>query len=520
MDADAIIVGSGFGGAVTACRLAERGRRVIVLERGRRWDKNNYPREPGDAWWWSHEAPETHNGWLELRAFRSVAVAQGAAVGGGSLIYANVSAVPPKSVFDSGWPPEITWVELEPYYEMVGNFMNVQTVPDGQWARRTHLMKDAADKIGELDRFRKVELAVSFDPTWNYELPDARNPKHSIPFENPHGVEQGTCVHLGNCYVGCNVNAKNTLDRNYLARAERNRADVRPLHLVRGIERTDGGYRVNYEVLGGGNRRPGSATARRVVVAAGSLNSTELLLRCRDELGTLPQLSAFLGRNWSTNGDFLTPAFYSARRIDPSHGPTITSVIDFLDGVQSNKSFWIQDGGLPDLFANAIRAYESAHPRIKPVLEAIRRALDSHGPLENVMPWFAQGVDASNGRFRLRRRWWWFGRRDLALDWKIQSSLGLFEAIIAMHKRLSDATGGHPVILPSWSVANYLVTPHPLGGCGMGTGPENGVVDHKGEVFGYPDLFVIDGASIPRPVGINPSRTIAAVAERAAALMT
>ena len=479
MDCDTIVVGSGFGGAVTACRLAEAGDRVIVLERGRRWDRSNYPRKPGDDWWWSNDDPAKWNGWLDLRVFPHMAVAQGAAVGGGSLIYANISAVPRRDIFEAGWPPEITFDELAPHYKTVGDFMNVQQVPDGQWPLRMQLMKEGADKIGAGDRFRKLELAVSFDPDWSYQLPDAIDRKHSKRFVNAQGVEQGTCVHLGNCDIGCEVDAKNTLDRNYLAWAERKGADVRPLHLVGAIEPIDGGYRVHYEALGGGERRPGSATARRVVVAAGSLSSTELLLRCRDVLKTLPKLSAFLGKNWSSNGDFLTPAIYRGRRLNPSHGPTITSAIDFLDGSQSNESFWIEDGGFPNLVANWIREGENANPQVAAFLKAMRAALAAYGPLENVMPWFAQGVDAANGRLHLRRRWWLLGPWRLMLDWQIEKSRGVIEAIIAMHKKLSAATDGHPVVPPSWSVASYLITPHPLGGCNMGTAPENGVVDHK-----------------------------------------
>src|SRR5262249_45596388 len=142
MDCDTIVIGSGFGGAVTACRLAEGGDRVVVLERGRRWDRASYPRGPGDAWRWSQEDPATCNGWLDLRVFPHLAVAQGAAVGGGSLIYANISAVPRADIFAAGWPPEITWQELAPHYKTVGDFMNVKPVPDGQWPLRMRLMKE------------------------------------------------------------------------------------------------------------------------------------------------------------------------------------------------------------------------------------------------------------------------------------------------------------------------------------------------------------------------------------------
>ena len=515
MDCDVIVVGSGFGGAVTACRLAEAGHQLILMERGRRWDRSNYPRTDKDLWWWDQNAPEKWNGWLDLRVFRSMAVAQGAAVGGGSLIYANISAVPDRGIFASGWPEEINWNVMAPHYETVGRMMNVQSVPDGQWPRRMQLLQEAANAVSEGARFEKLELAVAFDPSWSYQLGDPFELRHSKRFINAHGVEQGTCVHLGNCDIGCEADARNTLDRNYLVVAERHHADIRPLHLVTGLELVGGGYRVHYDRLEAGRRVPGSATARLVVVAAGSLGSTELLLRCRDELGTLPRISARLGDNWSSNGDFLTPAFYPSREVQPTQGPTITSAINFLDRSQGGNAFWIEDGGFPNVVANWLRSARSGHPQVQAFLQFVAAAMRQYGPLENVMPWFAQGVDAADGRLHLRRRWWPFGARELDLDWPTEDSRKVIEAIIAMHKRLSKATGGEALVPPSWSIDSYLITPHPLGGCNMGRGSDSAVVDHKGEVFGYRNLFVIDGAIVPMALGVNPSRTIAALAEHA-----
>ena len=515
MDFDAIVIGSGFGGAVSACRLAEAGYRVLVLERGRRWDAKTYPRNDGDPWWWSNEAPELWNGWLDLRVFQHMAVAQGAAVGGGSLIYANISAVPDKSVFDNGWPPEITWEALAPHYETVGRVMNVQSVPDNQWPKKMQLMREAAEAIGVGSRFQKLELAVSFDPEWDYSRPSNFDARHSKRFTNAQGVEQGTCVHLGNCDIGCEVDARNTLDRNYLALAERKGADIRSLHLVTNIEPAGDGYKVGYDRLERGRRIAGTAQGRAVVLSAGSLASTELLLRCRDASGTLPNVSGRLGYNWSSNGDFLTPAFYRKRDVQPTQGPTITSAINFLDGSQGGKAFWIQDGGLPNLVANWITTAKAADARVQVFLQFMVAAMRELGPLENAMPWFAQGIDAANGRLRLRRAWWLLGEHKLDLDWSVKESAPAIEAIIDMHKKLSNATGGNALVPPSWTIDRFLITPHPLGGCNMGTSAKNGVVDHKGEVFGYRNLFVIDGSIVPEAVGVNPSRSIAALAERA-----
>jgi cholesterol oxidase len=521
MDFDAIVIGSGFGGAITACRLAEANYKVLILERGRRWDKTNYPREVGDQWLWNNDHPEKEQGWLDFHVFPHMSVATGAAVGGGSLIYANISCEAPEAVFDAGWPKEVTYAELKPHYDTVAKFMNVQEVPANQWTNRMKLMKEAADKTGAGARFKQLELAVSFDPAFTYDQPNPFNVLNSKRFINAQGVEQGTCVHLGNCDIGCDADAKNTLDRNYIPWAEKHGAEVRPLHLVTDIQPVDGGYKVSFDRLENDARIAGSQTARIVVVSAGSLGSTELLLRCREINGTLPNISPFLGRNWSSNGDFLTPAFYDDRAVDPSIGPTITCAIDFLDRSFQGQSFWIEDGGFPNFLIDYLNRLDSAPIKnavAKLLLDAFRHLLQGDEPFRNVMPWFAQGVDAANGTLSIHHSLL-TGEPCLNLAWDIGKSKQAIDAVVAMHLKLASATGGHPVVPPTWSLLHSLVTPHPLGGCGMGDTPLNGVVNHAGEVFNYKNLYVIDAAIIPEALGVNPSRTIGALAERCASII-
>ena len=520
MDFDVIVIGSGFGGAISGCRLAEAGYKVLILERGRRWSKETYPRKPGDMWTWNHEHPEKENGWLDLRLFPNMGIAQGAAVGGGSLIYANISCEAPAEVFKAGWPAEITYDEIKPYYDKVAKFMNVQKVPANQWSERMRLMKKGAEAIGEGARFKQLELAVSFDPEWTYDQKDPHDLAKSKKFVNAQGVEQGTCVHLGNCDIGCDVYAKNTLDRNYIPWAEKHGAQVRELHLVSNVETVAGGYKVSYDRLEHGKRVPGSQTARIVIVAAGSLGSTELLLHCREVTRSLPNVSQFLGQHWSSNGDFLTPAFYDDYDIYPWKGPTIASAIDFLDRSQEGQSFWIEDGGFPNLLNDMLEAYERSGPgaKAKLVIDSIQTFLRGREAFRNVMPWFAQGVDAANGVLSLRKSPF-SNRRELHLAWDIKESEKVIDAIVNMHKRLSKATNGKPVVPPTWTLLKDLVTPHPLGGCNLGTTPQNGVVDHKGEVFGYKNLYVADGAILPEALGVNPSRTIGALSERIAEII-
>ena len=512
---DAVVIGSGFGGAVSACRLAEAGYSVLVLERGRRWDKTTFPRKPGDDWLWDHDHPERCQGWIDFRVFPSMAVVQGAGVGGGSLVYANVSVSARPDTFDAGWPPEITFAALEAHYRAVKEMLGSRQVPESQWPERTRLLKLAAERDGATDRFEPLDLAVSFSDDWNVGLPDPYSPGHSKPFVNPHGKLQGTCVHLGNCDIGCDVGARNSLDLNYLARAEFRQAEVWPLHIARVIEPLPDGYRVRFERIENGTLVPGEVSARIVILGAGSLGSTELLLRCRDQFGTLPALSAFLGRNWSSNGDFLTPAIHPLREVRPTRGPTITAAVDYLDGVRGGQRFFIEDGGFPDLLRNYLTQLHSsdAHqPLAREFINTMRLILSGTDALHRVMPWFAQGRDAANGLLSLRAE-------RLFLDWDIDQSERVINAIVDTHKDFARSTAGLPLVPTTWTVARHLVTPHPLGGCNMGRTPAEGVVNHAGKIFGYPNLYVADGAIVPEALGLNPSKTIAALAERVAAII-
>ena len=516
---DAIVVGSGFGGSIAACRLAEKGARVLVLERGRRWTPDAYPRKPGDAWTYDVGRPLEHNGWLDLRFFKKMIVAQAAGVGGGSLAYSSVAVEAHPSCFERGWPAEVTYAGLKPHYDTVARVMNLQTIPDGQLTARLKLTREAAEKLGHGNRFAKAPLAVSFSPEWHYGLDEPFDRRHSTPFVNAQGQQQGTCVHLGHCDIGCEVRAKNGLDLTYLPLAEKHGCEVRPLHVVRGVEPVDGGYRVEFDRIAGQRLVRGDARADRVFLAAGSLGTTELLLRARDEHRTLPKLSRMLGRGWSPNANVLSMAFYPGERVRQSVGPTITSMIDFMDGVAGER-FVVEDDGYPNLLLSALRTSVgdgAAGPLGGPLRQYFEQRPAADDPLSGVMLWLGAGVDAADGQLRLHRDWFRPFRRTLDLDWNPDRSRGVIEAILALHRRMTEATGGRQGPEVGWRVFRSLLTLHPLGGCRMAATPEAGVVDHRGEVFGYPNLFVVDGAIVPAAIGRNPSHTIAALAERIAA---
>ena len=436
-------------------------------------------------------------------------VVQGAGVGGGSLVYANILVEAKPDTFDQGWPAEVTYDVLAPHYARVGQTMNAARVPESQWPAKTRLLKEAADKLGYGDRFRPLELAVTFDEDWTYDQADPYEPARSKTRINAQGQTQGTCVHLGNCDIGCDVRARNTLDLNYIPLAEQHGAIVKPLHLVRRIRPIADGYAVSFHEIANGTLVPGSVTGRIVIVAAGSMGSTELLLNCRSDAGALPLLSERLGHRWSSNGDFLTPAIHLGRRVDPTRGPTITAAVDLLDGAFRGQPVFIEDGGLPD-FADAqlrrLAEQQGASDGERALVATVRLMLSS-GMFANVMPWFAQSRDAGDGVMSLQD-----GK--LFLDWNSQASKATIDAVVALHQQMALQTGGAPLTPLTWTLSGDLITPHPLGGCNMAASTDRGVVDHKGEAFGYRNLYVADGAIVPTSLGLNPSRTIGALAER------
>ncbi len=520
-DFDAVVIGSGFGGAPVACRLAEAGYRVLVLERGRRWTKEQYPRRAGDAWIYDHEHPERHDGWLDFRFYDHIAVVMGAGVGGGSLHYANVSITAQPDLFEWGWPKEITYAGLLPYYDRVAAMLTPMQIPDQQRSARTLLLKRAAEATGNQDYFRKVELAVNFDPDYAYDTSREPNVEHSRWAPNKFGAQQGTCVHLGNCVIGCEVQARNTLDLNYLRVAEQRGAEVRPLHLVQRIEPVRGGYAVRYDEVVGGARRPGRVTARVVVSSGGSLGSTELLLRCRSQFKTLPGISPRVGHAWCCNTNYLTLAEHPGVDVRPTRGPTISAAIDFFgDHPHQGERFIIEDGGVPD-FVRALFSRRGRQPgdsrRYRQIMDFFIDALGVDLESRHVMPWFSQGRDQSVGTFKLRRAFLGlFGPQRFRLDWPPSGAEKVTAAIIDMHEKLARATDGKPMPPFVWKTFKAMITPHPLGGCNMAARAQDGVVDHQGEVFGYRNLFVSDGAIVPRAIGHNPSKTIAALGERIA----
>jgi cholesterol oxidase len=509
MDAsyDAIVVGSGFGGGVTACRLAEAKYRVLVLERGRRFAPEDFPAAPEQAPFAFWHPTLNPDGMFDLRLMKDLSVLTAAGVGGGSLVYANVQLRAPADVFAQGWPAAIRRASLDPYYDRTEEALLPMTTPEE--LPKMHAFAIAGEQIGK--QAELLPLAVNFEAPRDH------------PFS---GVHQERCQNLGRCDIGCPIHAKNTVDITYIARAEQYGADVAPLHEVQRLEPPEaqgGHWRVAFRNLGAGS--DGSVQAPFVVLAAGCLGSTRLLLKNRKRLR---KMSGVLGSRFSGNGDALGAAFNPpASKVGTPRtdfGPSMTSVLDYT----KEHRFLLADGGLPSNFGGLleiVRAIDSIHGwrgllmRLKRFAARLglsdqqitRRHLRTppNRPIDDSLVFLMIGRDAADGQARLTPL-----LKRFDIRWSTKASATLFDAMRKTTTELARGIDADPFFaLDTWPLSQY-VTVHPLGGCPMADDPSNGVVNDAGKVFGYDGLYVLDGSIVPTALGVNPSKTIAALAER------
>jgi cholesterol oxidase len=332
---DVIVVGSGFGGGVAACRLAEAGRSVCVLERGRRFTGEDYIKTPDRAPELLWHPDLNPGGLFDVRMMRDVTVITAAGVGGGSLVYANVQLRAPEDVFDSGWPAAITRAALDPWYDRTEDALQPRETPADPALDKVAAFAAAGARAGKTAE--RLPLAVHFGADREH------------PFS---GVPQQGCQNLGRCDIGCPINAKNSVDLTYLARAEALGAEVRPLHDVTKLEppaAPGGPWRVSFQRLD--DHGTGSVRAATVVLAAGTLGTPRLLLSNRKRL---PALSPALGTRFSGNGDALglalDPQAPDVRRVQSQTGPVMTSRLDYA----TEGHYMLADGGLPEGFTGIL----------------------------------------------------------------------------------------------------------------------------------------------------------------------
>jgi len=515
-DFDYVVVGSGFGGSVAACRLAEKGYSVAVVEMGKRWTEKDFPKTTWNLRKWFWRPGLKLFGFYNMRPFRHVTILCGNAVGGGSITYANTMLVPPEIVWHEGsWKGLAEWErEMPQHYATAQRMLGV--TQNKIIAEADLMLKRMAEDQGIGDTFYKTDVAVYFG--------DEPGKPHPDPYFNGEGPERSSCIGCGGCMVGCRFNAKNTLDKNYLYFAEKRGAkiipetrvtDVKPLGAADG----SGGYTISTErstAWFAKNRK--TLTARHVVLAASALGTMDLLMRLKKR-GSLPALSDKLGHDVRTNSESLIGVRFPGKQHDMSKGIAIGSGIyldrfTHIEATRYNRgsdvlgllaTMLVNGKGITRIFKWIGNAF--LHP-----IKFIRAGWPFGFARQTLIFLVMQTIDATL-RMRLRRPWWWPFQTLLSSEGqRIPTNI---PAANAFAEKAAAKFGGIAITSTSEILFDMPMTAHCIGGCVMGADPSQGVIDTQHRVFGYQNLYVVDGAAVGANLGVNPSLTITALAERA-----
>ncbi|MGB3773113.1 MAG: GMC family oxidoreductase [Rhodococcus sp. (in: high G+C Gram-positive bacteria)] len=514
---DVIVVGSGFGGSVTALRLTEKGYRVGVLESGRRFEDDELPKTSWRLRKYLWAPMIGCYGLQRIHLLPNVLVMAGAGVGGGSLNYANTLYQPPSRFFeDPQWADITDWeTEMTPYYKQARRMLGVEDNPTITPADK--VMRDIAEEMGVGDTFGTTPVGVFFGQ------PGQKGAEVADPYFGGVGPTRTGCTECGACMTGCRVGAKNTLVKNYLYLAERAGATVHPLTTVTEVRpRAGGGYEVVTRRTGGKLRRRETVmTADHVVFAAGTYGTQKLMLAMK-ETGRLPNLSEKLGSVVRTNSEAVLAATSRDRQVDYTQGVAITSSFHPNDHTHIEPVRYGKGSNAIGLLQTVLSDGGGRVPRpLKTLGVALRhpgaalRSLSVRNWSERTV--IALVMQTDDNSLELGSAKGRFGRR-------LTSRAGggspppkwIPEGHVAIRKA-ADKVGGDP----GGSFADVFdipMTAHFLGGCVIGATKERGVVDPYHRVFGHEGLHVVDGSAVSANLGVNPSLTITAQAERAMAL--
>jgi cholesterol oxidase len=522
-DFDYIVVGSGFGGSVSALRLSEKGYRVAVMEMGRRWNADNLPKTSWslNRWFWRPNL--ALRGFFSMRYFRHVTILHGCAVGGGSITYACTMLRPPDKVWDNGsWKGLAEWKsEMPQHYDTASRMLGV--IENRILGPSDKLLQRVANTIGIGSTFYRTSVAIFQSPEGvpaGTTVPD--------PYFGGEGPERTTCQGCGGCMMGCRHGAKNTLDLNYLYLAEKRGAQVFAetkvvdVHPLRG----DGG--AGYEVhavdsLARFNRNRRRFTCRGIVFSASSLGTMELLFSLKDK-GLLPAISDQLGRFVRTNSESLIGVRVPRSPDDLSKGVAIGS------GVYIDEHTHIEVVRYPDksdtmgMLATILTGGRPGHGRVGLWLKTLVVALSLH-PLRTIrllqpVKWARESVillcmQALEGHIDMRweRHLYWPFRKFLVS--RGQRVPTFIPAANEFAEKFAKLAGGTPMSMLPEILFDVPGTAHCLGGCVVAGTPAEGVVDYRHRVFGYKNMYVCDGSVVAANLGVNPSLTITALTERA-----
>lgn len=505
---DWAIIGSGFGGSVSALRLAEKGYRVVVLEQGRRFAPHEFPEHNWQLRRWYWEPRLGLRGFFRMSFLRHVTVLHGVGVGGGSLTYANTLPTPPASFFAApSWSHLADWAsELAPHYATAKRMLGAAPVPVSTHA--DEVLRELARASGREQHVHPTEVAVYFG------TPGERAPD---PYFGGEGPERSGCTFCGACMTGCRVGAKNTLDRNYLYLAERRGAKVEAETTVHAVRpEAGGGYRIETRGRAGTRR----FYADRVIFAGGVMGTVPLLLAMRADPQGLPRLSERVGHAVRTNGEALLGVVAPDTDADLSHGVAITSILatderSHLEPVRyGSGSGFFRLLTLPHApGAGALARLRGAARELvaRPRLWWRALRVRDFARRSQVLLY----MRTFDGTLRLRRGR--FGRLVSDVEEGHAPPQAFFEEATELTRRWAERLGGVAVAMATETLRGAPTTAHVLGGCPMGATAQEGAIDAEHRLFGYEGLYVIDGSAVSANPGVNPALTIAALAERAMA---
>jgi cholesterol oxidase len=519
---DVIIVGSGYGGGVSASRLARAGKKVAVLERGREFVTGEFPSRFPDL---RSELRITSRSMssgsatalYDLRIGDDIHVLVGCGLGGGSLVNAGVSLRPDPRVFgDEVWPGQLRQDGLlEDGYRRAEAWLRPSPHPRAAEFEKYRAISGAAEKMG--CQMRNTPVAVSFEDN-----------------VNPAGLAQPACTSCGDCCSGCNVGAKNTVALTYLPDAVRHGAELfTEITVQRVTKQPDGGWQVDARRTGSKPNGKGEGDAIRleadvIILAAGTLGSTEILLR---SAAAGLAVSDRLGQRFSANGDIIAFGYGGEKvvnaigighpaKIDGFEvGSAVTGQLEYRDSDDLDMEYAVQDGAMPSPIAPILPVMFLPNGRLLGAVQSLVKGVYK-GPFARLQTFFAVSHDSASGQFVLD------GDR-LHLKWPGAHEEPVYQRLGEALSQISGYVGGSYVQNPlaGTVMGKQPATAHPLGGCGIGAERIDGVVNHKCQVFDassgegstatHRGLYVIDGSIIPRSLGVNPLLTITALAERA-----
>ncbi|MGB0591920.1 MAG: GMC oxidoreductase [Myxococcota bacterium] len=518
-DFDYLVIGSGFGGSVSAHRLTEKGYTVGVLEAGRRWRAEDFPRTTWRVRKFLWAPVLRCFGIMRMTFFRDAFVLSGAGVGGGSLVYANTLLVPPESFFeDAQWRDIQDWTKaLSPHYEVALKMLGAVESP--HLGETDLLLEETAREMGREDTFKRATVGIYFG--------EGPGRKHPDPFFGGRGPERAGCNLCAGCMVGCRFHAKNTLDKNYLWLAEQGGAEVIPSTTVTDLRPLPGGgfevftHRSGSPLLRLGKRR---YTARHVVLSAGAIGSTRLLLACR-ERGSLTGLSQQLGNFVRTNSESILGVTAKARGVNYARGLAISAGFYPDDDTHIETVRYNRGSDMLSTLSTVMtddgpawrRLIQSVWIMAKQPLQTLRNSVPFGWARRTIILLVMQPV-RSHMRFVFKRRWWAPWSRTLQTrndgDERVKATIPIGNEVAT---RIAKRVGGQTRSVLTEVLFNVPTTAHIMGGCAIGSSRERGVVDGHCQVHGVDGLRVIDGSVIPANLGVNPSLTITALAEHAMA---